>query len=219
MARKFKKNASLPILILPGYGRVHDVDVLEGEEFARFVPHYLYEITDPNAKYPVEAVAAQLSEVPVALQVTSSKTVVRAAVQPPPPPAAPAITEQTPQPSNSLLLDVLDAENAKLQLQAEEALKSAEAAKEAEKTADAEKKPQKKAKTAKKAPAKRKKAAAKRTSGDATGEQPVKRKRGRPRKNPLPETSEQPVEKPTEAETEASPPDGVPKVADYDDRL
>jgi hypothetical protein len=45
MARKFKKNPSMTQVVLPGYGRLTSGEV-EGDQYARFVPSLLVEVTE-----------------------------------------------------------------------------------------------------------------------------------------------------------------------------
>lgn len=44
VVRRFRKNPHLPVVIVPGHGRVHDVDILEGDQYQHFAPHLLHEI-------------------------------------------------------------------------------------------------------------------------------------------------------------------------------
>lgn len=44
MPRRFRKNPEVQIVIVPGHGRVYDVDVLEGDQYAQYAPHLLWEV-------------------------------------------------------------------------------------------------------------------------------------------------------------------------------
>lgn len=61
--RYFKKLVSLPIVILPERGRVYDTDLLGGDEYAKYVPLYLYE-TDARG-WPIQKSGQGASPTPV----------------------------------------------------------------------------------------------------------------------------------------------------------
>lgn len=84
----YRKNASMPTLILPGIGRVYDVDIVQGD-YAQYVPHYLYEVdvngnplprTPPPPQPTAPAVAPEAPTSGVPVTHTAYPT------RPPPPP-------------------------------------------------------------------------------------------------------------------------------------
>lgn len=82
--RYFKKLLNIPVVILPECGRVHDVDLLQGEEYAKYVPFYLYE-TDANGR----ALSSEFNTAPVTVKPVSPPpaTHVSSPIRPAPPPA------------------------------------------------------------------------------------------------------------------------------------
>jgi len=76
MTRRFKKNPEVPIVIVPGHGRVHDVDVLEGDEYARYAPFLLREIDASAAASPTQPEAP-----PEPPQAPAVNSLLQAAVQ------------------------------------------------------------------------------------------------------------------------------------------
>lgn len=82
--RYFKKALNIPVVILPVRGRVHDHDLLAGDEYAQYVPMYLYEVDANGNPLPAKAVLPPQS-VPAptrAIEVTH----VSYPTRPPPPP-------------------------------------------------------------------------------------------------------------------------------------
>lgn len=85
--RYFKKLVALPIVILPGRGRVYDTDLLVGDEYAQYVPLYLYE-TDERG-WPLSANLSPPPPAPVEAHTVPhapAHTHVSSPVRPPPPP-------------------------------------------------------------------------------------------------------------------------------------
>jgi len=86
MARKFRKRPDLHMVVIPGVGRIRDYQVIEGDAYARYVPHLLEEVPEtpsappppppppPSAPPPPPAVAAVMpvpvpeAEAPTALE-------------------------------------------------------------------------------------------------------------------------------------------------------
>jgi len=98
--RRFRKNPHLPVVIVPGHGRVHDVDILEGDQYQHFAPHLLHEIgvaEKPPVFQSVPAAAA-IPAIHDALAIAARETV---PVEEPAPvtadPAPPAVEEAPPQ--------------------------------------------------------------------------------------------------------------------------
>lgn len=58
MPRRFRKNPEVTIVIVPGHGRVYDIDLLEGDHFAEYAPHLLWEVGVPEPKPVVTSVPA-----------------------------------------------------------------------------------------------------------------------------------------------------------------
>jgi hypothetical protein len=58
MPRRFRKNPDVQIVIVPGHGRVYDIDILEGDQYAQYAPHLLREIGVPDPKPVVVSVPA-----------------------------------------------------------------------------------------------------------------------------------------------------------------
>ena len=110
--RRFRKNPHLPVVIVPGHGRVHDVDILEGDQYQHFAPHLLHEIGVPETAPVFQSVpaAAAVPALHDALAIAARETVpveepapvTTDPVQPAPPaadlasPSEPASTETTP---------------------------------------------------------------------------------------------------------------------------
>lgn len=63
MPRRFRKNPDVTIVIVPGHGRVYDVDILEGDRYAEYAPHLLREIGVPEPKPVVVSVPAPAAAV------------------------------------------------------------------------------------------------------------------------------------------------------------
>lgn len=82
--RYFKKLSNIPVVILPGRGRVHDHDLLAGDEYAQYVPVYLYE-TDANG-HPIPASTVLPPPQPVLPAYKAPVTHVSYPTRPPPPP-------------------------------------------------------------------------------------------------------------------------------------
>lgn len=81
MARKFKKNPSMTMVYVPGFGRLMGDTIIEGDQYARFAPAILVEVAEADLpKVPAPPLAAV--EVPAPLPLPP----------PPPPPPAPAST-------------------------------------------------------------------------------------------------------------------------------
>lgn len=76
--RRFRKKPDVTFVVIPGAGRVNEGMVLEGDEYAKFVPSLLVEI-------PAAPAAPVLTE-PVAPKLTPKVT-----VPPPAPPPAPPV--------------------------------------------------------------------------------------------------------------------------------
>ena len=59
--RRFKKNSAVRIVVVPPHGRVHEGDILEGDEYAAYAPMYLTEIlpTSPVVAAPVVKVLTE----------------------------------------------------------------------------------------------------------------------------------------------------------------
>jgi hypothetical protein len=61
MPRRFRKNPHVDIVIIPGHGRVYDIDILEGDHYGDYAPHLLSEVGVPApapVRTPVRAAAA-----------------------------------------------------------------------------------------------------------------------------------------------------------------
>lgn len=108
--RYFKKLLNLPVVILPGRGRVFDYDILEGAEYAQFVPLYLYEVDEKGfalATRSTSEVLPQTEPVPVSkIEVTHVSYPARPA---PPPALAQAWEARKPVPSTAGLQSMDDA--------------------------------------------------------------------------------------------------------------
>lgn len=106
--RYFKKLHNLPVVILPGRGRVFDHDILEGAEYAQFVPMFLYEVDVQGNALPVTSTATTKPEpVPVSrVEVTHVTYPPRPA---PPPALAKAWEERKPVSSTAGLQSMDDA--------------------------------------------------------------------------------------------------------------
>lgn len=63
MPRRFRKNPEVSIVIVPGHGRVYDIDVLVGDHFAEYAPHLLYEVGVPPPAPVVVSVPAPAAAV------------------------------------------------------------------------------------------------------------------------------------------------------------
>lgn len=60
MARKFRKKSDLVMIFLPGLGRVTHDEVIEGDQYAKYVPSLLVEVeVADQAEAPSEAPVAQ----------------------------------------------------------------------------------------------------------------------------------------------------------------
>lgn len=94
--RRFRKNPHLPVVIVPGHGRVHDVDILEGDQYQHFAPHLLHEIGAVEVKpiYQSVPAAAAVPAIHDALAIAARETV---PVEDPTPAAADPV--QPPEPS------------------------------------------------------------------------------------------------------------------------
>lgn len=75
--RRFRKNPHLPVVIVPGHGRVHDVDILEGDQYQHFSPHLLHEIGAVEVKPVYQSVpaAAAIQVIHDALAIAARETV------------------------------------------------------------------------------------------------------------------------------------------------
>ncbi len=106
--RRFRKNPHLSVVIVPGHGRVHDVDILEGDQYQHFAPHLLHEIGAVEVKpvYQSLPAAAAVPALHDALAIAARETVpvdesVPVTTAPAPPEPASAETVQTQLESNS----------------------------------------------------------------------------------------------------------------------
>lgn len=75
--RRFRKNPHLPVVIVPGHGRVHDVDILEGDQYQHYAPHLLHEIGAVEVKPTFQSVpaAAAVPALHDALTIAARETV------------------------------------------------------------------------------------------------------------------------------------------------
>lgn len=88
--RRFQKKPDVTFVFIPGVGRVAEGRVLEGDEFAKFVPSLLVEV--PNASsVPGGLVLTEVLPVPDAPDLTPKPPVV---LIPPPPPPSPVLNEE-----------------------------------------------------------------------------------------------------------------------------
>lgn len=62
MARRFRRKAGVHALVLPGHGLVGSETVLEGDDYAKFVPAFLVELLEEPA--PVVSDLPLITEVP-----------------------------------------------------------------------------------------------------------------------------------------------------------
>lgn len=53
MARKFKKNPSMTMVYVPGFGRLMGDTIIEGDQYARFAPAILVEVAEADVPKPV----------------------------------------------------------------------------------------------------------------------------------------------------------------------
>ncbi len=93
MGKRFVLRAGLHVAMIPGLGRVKQGFVVEGEQYARFVPSILTEILDSA---PVAAPVATILVEP-------------APILPPPPPPEPLVAEM-PEPVAAPLLEEIPME-------------------------------------------------------------------------------------------------------------
>jgi hypothetical protein len=52
MARKFKKNPSMTMVYVPGFGRLMGDTIIEGDQYARFAPAILVEVAEADLPKP-----------------------------------------------------------------------------------------------------------------------------------------------------------------------
>ena len=185
--RYFKKLINIPIVILPGRGRVYDTDLLVGDEFAQFVPMFLYECDANGWPLPAkpqptpEEVARMVPPPPPARVPLDAPTHVPAPARPPVPPALAQAWEErrqqisTPAGLNSLAdaLALAEKQTIPLEPPPPEPPPEAPPAEAAPAVAESPK-PE--------------------IPTTMAPEVPPKRKRGRPRKHPLPQPPEPPKE-------------------------
>lgn len=71
--RRFKKNNAVRIVIVPPHGRVHEGDVLEGDEYAAYAPMYLTEILPDGSVVipPAVEVPAETSSTPALVEAST----------------------------------------------------------------------------------------------------------------------------------------------------
>lgn len=103
MTRHFRKNPHLSVVIVPGHGRVHDVDLLEGDRYQHYAPHLLMEVFPvegvPGLYQPAPTTSPPAVSVPAAAAVPALHDALAIAARetvPVEPPAAP------PEPSSAL---------------------------------------------------------------------------------------------------------------------
>jgi hypothetical protein len=111
--RRFQKKPELTFAFIPGVGRLAAGQVLEGDQYVRFVPSLL-----------VELPALPVAPVPSAPKVTPAVTpkVTPAVIIPPPPPMAPKTMAEAGFVSPEELVAAVDVENKETQVQIEQAV-------------------------------------------------------------------------------------------------
>lgn len=113
--RRFRKNPRIVIVIVPGHGRVHDVDILVGDQYAQYAPHLLHEVgvAEPTPVFPSVPAAAAVPALHDALAIAARETVPVADPAPPtsdpapptsPEPVSEPVAEPAPDPVPSLTL-------------------------------------------------------------------------------------------------------------------
>ena len=98
--RRFRKNPHLPVVIVPGHGRVHDVDILEGDQYQHFAPHLLHEIGVAETPPVFQSVpaAAAIPAIHDALAIAARETVPVEEPAPVTADPAPPAAEEAPAP-------------------------------------------------------------------------------------------------------------------------
>jgi hypothetical protein len=108
--RRFQKKPELTLAVIPGVGRVAAGQVLEGDQYARFVPSLLVEIPALPTAPPAPTAPPEVKAPPVL-------------VPPPPEPSpVPKTMEDAGFVSPEVLVAAVDAENKQTQVQIDQAV-------------------------------------------------------------------------------------------------